>query len=290
MQQEEYEYFSNLVDGKNILKVYYLTNSTTSPIKHIQYIMNADKTITDKDGNISSVADIDNSDGDEKTICCIKCNGYVLGIQTYASNEALVPDRYYNKLVYESDGIHSGTSYVYVDDDEWDYFSNLSNNKNIIDIYYVATVFPASLTISETQYQLPITEIGYAVIDAYGNVTDVEDYEDKDGDITTHIKITISGYVLDIDGYYNNTDSIKKRLIVKMSYNSALDSTDIYLDKDYYDYASNLSNGKNIISVYTVGAGIDTDINRIQSIDNVLDVNSDKAIQNKVVASAISEL
>jgi hypothetical protein len=97
----------------------------------------------------------------------------------------------------------------------------------------------------------------------------------------------MNGYVIDVDGYYNDDDKIKKRLIVKMSYSPELDITDIYLDKEYYEYVSNLSNSRNIISVYTLGAGIGIDASRIQMTDNVLDENSEKAIQNKAVTNAI---
>jgi hypothetical protein len=41
----------------------------------------------------------------------------------------------------------------------------------------------------------------------------------------------MNGYVIDVDGYYNDDDKIKKRLIVKMSYSPELDITDIYFDK-----------------------------------------------------------
>lgn len=290
MQQDEYEYFSSLQEGKNILKFYYLTNSTTSPIKHIRYIMNNDNTVTDSDGNIISVLDKIDSDGDANTICNITCAGYVLGIQTYASNEALIMDKYYTKIVYENDGIHAGKSNIYLDVEEWNYYSNLENGKNVVDIYYVATVFPASVTISETQYQLPMTDVGYVMVDASGNIHNIEDLLNKDGDDTTHIKISVNGYALDMDGYYADNDKIKKRLLVKMSYSPITDITDIYVDKEYYDYASNLANGKNIISIYTLGAGIGIDASRIQGVDSDLDINSEKAIQNKTVAKIVNEL
>lgn len=292
LQQDEYDYFASLEEGKNIIKVYYLTNATTSPIKRIRYIMNNDKTITDAEGNVISVSDVDDSDGDSSTICCISCYGYVLGVQTYASNDALIMDKYYTKIVYESDGIHSGKSKIYLDETEWDFYSNLNNNKNVIDIYYVATVFPASVTISETQFQLPMSSssIGFVVMDASGNIHNVQDEFNKDGDDATHIKISMNGYVLDMDGYYDSNESIKKRLIVKMSYNPSYDVTDIYLDKEYYDYASSLENGRNIISVYTLGAGIGIDASRIQSTDSILDETSEKAIQNQAVTKAISQL
>ena len=290
LQQEEYEYFANLQNGKNIIKVYYITNSTTSPIKRIRYTLNADKTITDAEGNVISIVDTENKDGDENTTCCISCSGYVLGIQTYASSEATIMDKYYTKMVYQSDGIHAGKSNIYIENNEIDYFANLQNGKNIMDIYYVATVFPASITISETQFQVPITQAGYVVIDASGNIHNIQDVLDKDNDPTSHIKLTMNGYVIDVDGYYGDNDKIKKRLIVKMSYSPELDITDIYLDKQYYDYVSNLDNSRNIISVYTLGAGIGIDASRIQMTDSILDQTSEKAIQNKVVTNAIKEL
>ncbi|MBR4315512.1 MAG: hypothetical protein IKP65_00880 [Alphaproteobacteria bacterium] len=75
-----------------------------------------------------------------------------------------------------------------------------------------------------------------------------------------------------------------------MSYNPELDTTDIYMDNESYDYISGLSNGRNIISVYTLGAGIGIDSSRIQSVDSDLDDNSEKAIQNKTVKRAIDLL
>jgi hypothetical protein len=58
----------------------------TSPIKRIRYTLNTDKTITDSEGNVISIIDKNDGDGDENTTCCISCAGYVLGIQTYASS------------------------------------------------------------------------------------------------------------------------------------------------------------------------------------------------------------
>lgn len=291
LQQDEYNYFASLQEGKNIIKVYFLTNATTSPIKRIRYVMNNDKTITDVDGNIISVADLNDGDGDVDTICCINCAGYVLGVQTYAADDALIMDKYYTKITYESDGIHAGKSFIYLDNTEWDFYSNLKNDKNVIDIYYVATVFPASVTISETQYQLPMASSSdYVVMDSSGNVHNIKDDLNKDGDEATHIKISMNGYALDVDGYYNSDEPIKKRLVVKMCYNPTYDMTDIYLDKEYYDHVSNLENGRNIISIYTLGAGIGIDASRIQLTDSVLDKTSQKAIQNKAVTQAISQL
>lgn len=290
LQQEEYDYFANLNDGKNKLKVYYITNSTTSPIKHVRYTLNQNNTITDYNGKIVDILDVNNEDGEIGTVYKINCPGYVLGIQTYASNQAVILDKYYTKIVYESDGIHAGNSTIFMEQQEYDYLAGLNNGKNVMDIYYVSKVFPASVTISETQYQIPNETFNKVVIDASGNPKNVQDVLDKDNDESTHIRINVNGYVLDIDGYYNENQSIRKRLLLKMSYNPELDTTDIYMDNESYNYISSLSNGRNIISIYTLGAGIGIDSSRIQSVDSDLDDNSEKAIQNKTVKRALDLL
>ena len=290
LQQEEYDYFAALPDGKNIVRVYYLTNAMTSPIKRIRYILNADCTVEDENGDVLPVTDDEDTDGDPGSMVSISVGGYVLGVETYATSESLVPDKYYTKMVYESDGVHSGRSHIYMDSEEYEYFANLENGRNIMDIYYVSTVFPASVTISETQLMFPSEEENFVVIDASGNVRNVTDDPDKDGDEATHIRITVNGYAIDMDGYYNENDPIKKRLIVKMSYNSGIDTTDIYVDREYYEYAGSMGNGRNIVSIYTVGAGIGVDASRITATDSALDSTSERAIQNKAVSQAVQAL
>lgn len=290
LQQEEFNYFAALPEGKNIVRAYYLTNASTSPVKRIRYVLNGDHTVTDEEGNVLPVTDVDDSDGDEGSTVCINVGGYVLGTETYASEDALILDKYYTKMVYESDGVHSGRSHIYMDTEEYDYFASLGNGRNIMDIYYVSTVFPASVTISETQMMFPSDSVEFIAVDASGNPHSISDDPDKDGDEATHIRITVNGYALDMDGYYNESEPVKKRLLVKMSYNPGIDTTDIYLDREYYEYVSSLGNGRNIVSIYTVGAGIGVDASRIQQTDSALDVNSERAVQNKAVAEAVREL
>jgi hypothetical protein len=64
-----------------------------------------------------------------------------------------------------------------------------------------------------------VDHVDYVVVDASGNIQNVSDEFDKDNDPTTHVRINMNGYVLDLDGYYSDNDPIKQRLIVKMSYN-----------------------------------------------------------------------
>lgn len=289
MQQDEYEFFATLPEGKNILRAYYITNAKTSPIKRVHWTLNPNGTVENNEG-VYSIIDENDSDGDAQTTYCIECAGYVLGVQTYASEDALVMDKYYTKIVYESDGIHAGKSKIYFENDDYAQFAGFANGKNVMDIYYVATVFPASVTISETQLQFPSTAPQYVAIDASGNARNISDSNDADGDETTCVKITVNGYVLDVDGYYQSTDTTKKRMYVKVSYTPEFDTSDVYFEEEHYNYISSLQNGRNIISIYTLGAGIGIDASRIQATDSALDANSERAIQNKAVKGVVDSL
>lgn len=285
LQQEEFEYFAALENGKNILRVYYLTNAMTSPVKRKRLTLHPDGTATDENGDNYPISDAEDRDGDAGTMYCIDIAGYALGVETYSSEDAVIPDKCYVKVEYESDGVHSGRSHIYIDSDVFDECFNYGNGRNIMDIYYLHTVFPASVTISEMQYQFPSDSVNYVMVDASGNAHNIEDLLDKDNDEATHILITVNGYALDLDGYYNNDDPIKHRIIVKMNYNMRNDTTDIYIDREHYEWASQLRNGKNVISIYSVGAGMGIDASRIANnankvhiwrgkLDSVADLNS----------------
>ena len=291
LDQTEYDYFSHLGNGKNVLRVYYMSNAMHSPVKHMRYVLNPDRTAVDGDGNVLHIEDVEDIDGDSDTVCRLETPGYVIGTETYASSEALIPDRYYVKTVYESDGVHQGKSILYMDTAEYNEFSNFTNGRNILDVYYIGTVFPASVTVSETQLAFPLADgASHVVIDPSGNPVNVEDVPDKDNDPETNIRITVNGFVLDIDGYESNEDRQKRRFLNMMSYNRDVDTTDIYFRQQDYDQIAALQNGRNIVSIYTVGAGIGTDASRLTLVDSVLDANSDKAIQNRAVKEAVDAL
>lgn len=291
LEQAEYDYFSNLQEGKNVLRVYYMSNAMHSPVKHKRYVLNPDRTAIDDEGNVLQIEDVEDIDNDHDTVCRLETPGYVVGTETYASSEALIPDRYYVKTVYESDGVHQGKSIIYMDTAEYEEFSHFTNDRNILDVYYIGTVFPASVTVSETQLAFPLTEGSEkVVIDAAGNPINVADDPDKDNDPETNIRITVNGFVLDIDGYESNEDRQKRRFLNMMSYNRDVDTTDIYFRQQDYDQIAELQNGRNIVSIYTVGAGIGTDASRLTLVDSVLDSNSDKAIQNRAVKEAVDAL
>lgn len=265
LQQDEFDYFASLQEGKNIIRVYYLTNATSTPIRKKRLTLNQDGTAFDEEGEDYVISDSGDTDGDSSTPYCIDIAGYVLGTETFANDNALVPDKCYLKINYESDGVYSGRSHIYMDGVEFEACSKLHNGKNIIDIYYLQKVFPASITISEIQYMFPSDSVDYVAMDASGNIKNIADYPDKDGDESTHVRITVNGYAIDMDGYYNDNDPIKHRLVVKMNYNHESDMTDIYLDKDHYDYVATLRNGRNVVSIYTVGAGLGVDASRIST-------------------------
>ena len=290
MEQEEYEYFSSLPDGKNVLRVYYMSNAMHSPVKRSRYVLNSNRTAMDEDGNVVDVQDTLDMDGDAGTICVLEVPGYVLGVETYASQQALVPDKYYAKIVYESDGVKPGKSMIYMDAEEYGTFSNYTDGKNIMDVYYVGTVFPASVTVSETQFAFPLGSVDLVVIDAAGNPVGVADVPDRDGDPETTVRLTVNGYVLDIDGYESETDRQKRRFLNMMSYNHDTDTTDIYFGMEEYNHLASLGNGRNVVSVYSVGAGIGTDASRLALADSVLDGASEKAVQNRAVKEAVDAL
>jgi hypothetical protein len=221
----------------------------------------------DEDGNVMDVQDTQDMDGDAGTICVLEVPGYVLGVETYASQQALIPDKYYAKIVYESDGVKPGKSMIYMDAEEYGTFSNYSDGKNIMDVYYVGTVFPASVTVSETQFAFPLGSVDLVVIDAAGNPVGVADVPDRDGDPETTVRLTVNGYVLDIDGYESETDRQKRRFLNMMSYNHDTDTTDIYFGMEEYEHLASLGNGRNVVSVYSVGAGIGTDASRLAMAD-----------------------
>jgi hypothetical protein len=269
LQQEEFDYFASLQEGKNIIRVYYLTNATSTPIRKKRLTLNPDGTATDEEGENYVISDSGDTDGDASTPYCIDIAGYVLGTETFAGNDALAPDKCYMKINYESDGVYSGRSHIYMDSNEFEECSQLGNGKNIIDIYYLQKVFPASVTVSEIQYMFPSDSVDYVAMDASGNIKNILDHPDKDGDESTHVRITVNGYAIDMDGYYNDNDPIKHRLIVKMNYNHESDTTDIYLEREHYDYVATLRNGRNVVSIYTVGAGLGVDASRIPTTAKV---------------------
>ena len=263
MGQEEYEFFAGLPEGKNIVRVYYLTNATTSPIRRKRLTLNPDGTATDEEGENYAILDDGDTDGDPDTPYRISVGGYVVGVEMFETEQALVPVKFYAKIMYESNGTQSGRSHIYLEQNEFDACAGFANGKNVLDIFYIHTVFPASVTISESQYQFPEGSMQYVSIDPSGNVRSIADVGDIDGEQATHVRMTVNGYAVDMDGYYSENDKVKHHYVeVKMSYDTRSDTTDIFLTKEHYDYVCSLGNGRNVVSVYTIGAGIGVDASR----------------------------
>lgn len=250
LQQDEYDYFAALANQKNIVRVYYLSNAANSPVKRQRLVLNQDYTVTSETGSTYSVLDTDNQDGDATTFCRIPVAGYAIGIETFADNDAKIPDKYYTKMIYESSGAFAGDSWIYMEREEYDKFSSQKDGKNCLDAYYVSSAFTSSVRIVEREFKFPADSVELVALDSHGNRIDVSDSSDKDGDSTTHVLITVAGFALDACQYYAYTDTIKKRVLVKMNYNSVTDTTDIYLEREQYNYIAEKPEGKNVFGVY----------------------------------------
>lgn len=252
LQQHEYDLFSAFGNQKNIVRVYYLSNAVNSPVKRQRLVLNADYTVTSETGSTYSVLDIDDQDGDVNTVCRIPVVGYAIGVETFADDEAKIPDKCYTKMIYESSGAFAGDSWIYMEKEAYDQLASQKDGKNCLDAYYVSSVFTSSVRMVEREFKFPADSIELVVLDSHGNRIDVSDSSDKDGDSTTHVLITVAGFALDACEYYDDTDTIKKPLLVKMSYNNVTDTTDIYLGREEYDSIAAKPEGKNVFGVYCI--------------------------------------
>lgn len=247
MTQDEYEYYSNLPNGKNILVAHYMSNAMASPVRRIRYTLTAQHTAIDQaDGYEYSV--VETGDGSY----ALEVPGYVLGLQSYQSSQSQFTDRYYTKVLYEPDGVEAGRSTICFESAEYDGIAAMQDGRNVIDVFTVARVFPASVEIGHSELPIPSGRQDYVVIDEYGNVTVVPESSGQH----THVRIPVAGYVLDIEGYYSDVDTRLRRLVAKMSYDIDTDVTQIYLDRDYYETVAGLHDGRNAIGIYSVGSGM----------------------------------
>lgn len=79
--------------------------------------------------------DTTNADGDIETSYVMNVNGYVLSVETYANNDAIVADRQLVKTIYNPD---TGVSSVYFTSEEYEYYAALTSPKNVAEIYYIS--------------------------------------------------------------------------------------------------------------------------------------------------------
>ena len=95
-------------------------------------------------------------------------------------------------------------------------------------------------------------EITPVNIDVNGNIQNIIDSDDSDGDETTHYKIDINGYVVGMETYENSNSIVTDRYYTKEVYEKDLGHfgvTHIYMTVEEYDYFSKLENGKNVLKV-----------------------------------------
>lgn len=201
-------------------------------------------------GEYQDIDDDGDKDGDPTTHYRIDVAGYVLGVETYPDSSSISTDRCYVKIVYESTIGAIGISHIYFEKEEYEYFSNFKEGKNILKIYYVKNVFPGSISVKEEKITLPDASVQPVMIGIQGNIQNIDDDNDLDGNETTHYRIDINGYVLDVEGFNSDEDIQKQRFLTKMTYDSTLNMTSIYFTTAEYNAISGLSEGKNSISVF----------------------------------------
>ena len=225
-----------------------------------EYIVQSEELVLNKDtsvpvamtiqGEYQDIDDDGDKDGDSATHYRIDIKGYVLGIETFANNEAATTDRYYTKMVYEPTSGSLGTSHIYLEKEEYEWFAGLSDGKNVLKVFYVLNVFPGVVSVKEEAIAFPEANAAPVVIDIQGNIQDIDDDGNKDGDEATHYRIDIQGYVLDIEGYNSDVDIQKQRFLTKMAYDSTTNVTSIYFTAEEYNLISSFGDNKNIVSIY----------------------------------------
>lgn len=139
--QDEYNTISSFSNNKNIVKIHFIQ------------MLNADKGIHDLQVVMSSTVvdgvvaiDTQNLDGDPQTQYRFDVPGYVVSVQGYANQNSVQMDRFFPKMVYDKEcmdtikqGIDKtyGITHIYFTQDQYDWVSNLNNNRNIVRIYYL---------------------------------------------------------------------------------------------------------------------------------------------------------
>ena len=289
VEKELFDDIASYDDGENILRVYYITNTAANPIKRARFSLNGDGTVTDDLGNVISCVDSDDIDGDESTGYYIEVSGYAMGAETYNTQEAALPTIYRCKISYHSDGVKAGLSRIYMDHDEYEMFSGYTGGKNILDVYYVSTVYPGSLQINESQFKCEIRDGKYMMTDPNGVTRNVEDVHNLDGNDETKVVFSMGGYVIDTE-MYNEDIGQRERGLLGQHYEMGTDRTEIFFDQDWFEKIASMTGGNNVISVFTVHAGISGNANMINPVDNVMDVNSENAIANGIVAQRMLEM
>lgn len=87
------------------------------------------------DSSNAELVDNPDTDSNSNTVYCFKVNGYVLFIGTYESNEAPYPDKYLTKMIYHKEQGDYGKTYIYFEQEQFNFFAKLNPPKNVLKLY-----------------------------------------------------------------------------------------------------------------------------------------------------------
>ena len=182
-------------------------------------------------------------------------DGYVLSVETYDNNESPSAEKYLVKMIYNKDEGLKGTTHIYFEKDEFEYFSELNYPKNVAEIYTIENKNGGNINnniIKEDIVVLKKSNVSPVKITVQNNLQNIEDLDDFDSDETTHYRIKINGYVLSVETYANNNATSADVVMVKTIYDSNNNITNIYLTKEEYNIFSSLNPPKNVIEIYFI--------------------------------------
>lgn len=203
----------------------------------------------DENGNVVVVEDIENLDGDIVTHYRIDVNGYVVGVQTYANSNSVVADRYYTKESYDKNVGQFGVTHIFLEKEQYEYYSNLQNDKNVLKVEYLESVFNGDLIFKSSTIELP-SELQQGIqIDGDSII------ETEDESLITHYRFRVDGYVMSVQCYASNdaliTDEVQAQIVdYNEGINGTMGYTDIYISKSAIQFIENLNAGKNILKFY----------------------------------------
>lgn len=118
---------------------------------------------------------------------------------------------------------------------------NLSRLQELASADYIVQMETLPLTPANSQ---PV------ILNVQGEFQDIDDDGNLDGDETTHYRIDIAGYVMDVEGFESADSPQATRFLVKMSYDNENNVTHIYFTKEEYSLISSFPEGKNTVEVY----------------------------------------
>lgn len=206
----------------------------------------------DINGNIKNILDTEDLDGDETTHYRIDIDGYVIGLQTYQNSNSSICDRYYTKQVYQKDLGNYGVTHIYMSIEQYEYFSNLQNGKNILKVNYLQSMFGNNFVIKVDELSVPGQIQQMLIMDENDNPIITQDKSQL-----THYRYRINGYVTSVQSYSSEqslqSDQVMPYIIdYNEGKNNMIGYTDVYFTKEAYEQIYNLSYPKNVLKFYYI--------------------------------------